>query len=158
MSLAGTAVALAQRLINAQDTPTVCSARTDAATDANLCDRNGWLWRAKRLLAMAEMALSNGHLRRAVHLAQHAQWSALKAVILPGGIEREELWEIARLARHLFGEAEAALGDAPTELQKRLLHRAADLIEIGVHMLESGHKRGVAPLWRAAVICRWLLN
>lgn len=159
VALARTAVALAQRLINAADTPTICPSSIDSVSDVSLlCDRNRWLWQAKRLLAIAEEALANGHLRRAVHFAQHAQWSALKAVILPGGIEKEELWAIAELAKHLYEEAAAAVGDAPTELDKRLLNLAADLIEVGIEKLESGHKRGVAPLWRAAVICRWLLD
>ena len=44
-----------------------------------------------------------------------------------------------------------------SELERRLLQRAGRLIELGKERLEAGHKRGVAALWRASVICSWLL-
>ena len=128
-----------------------------AAADAR-CHRNRWLWHARKLLALSERALDAGHLRRAVHLAEHAHWSALKAVLLPGGIQEEELREMVELAEDLFAQAEAAIGDDASDLDKRLLNRAAELIELGLAKLEEGQKRGVAALWRAAVICTWLLG
>jgi HEPN domain-containing protein len=153
VELAATAVALAERLIDVDDAATLCAANSDVR-----CHRNRWLQHAKRLLAVAERALEAGHWRRAVHLAEHAHWSALKAVILPGGIQEEELKEIADLAQELYAQADAAIGDDASDLEKRLLNRAADLIEAGLARLEEGHKRGVAPLWRAAVICSWLIS
>jgi hypothetical protein len=110
------------------------------------------------MLGLAERALENGHYARAVHYAWHAQWSAMRAVILPGGVTEGEIRAMVELAHHLYSEAEIAVGDDPTELQTRLLARAARLIERGEEMLEEGHKRGVAPIWRAAVISRWLID
>ena len=153
VELAGSAVGLAERLVTAESDPAPCAAITDVR-----CDRNRWLRQAKILLALSERALEAGHLRGAVHLAEHAHWSALKAVLLPGGIQEEEIEAMVELANDLFAQAEAAIGDDATDLRKRLLHRAAELIEIGLAKLEDGQKRGVAALWRAAVICTWLLG
>jgi HEPN domain-containing protein len=152
VALAGTAVALAERLVDAEDTPV-------PATATDVRERqNRWLAHAKRMLALAEEALVSGRYARAVHFAHHAHWSALKAVILPGGITEDELRAMAELAHRLFEEARVALGDDPTELEERLLALAGRLIERGEQKLEEGHVRGVAPLWRGAVISRWLIG
>jgi len=151
VSLAETAVSLAERMIAAQDIPV-----RDAVVDVT--DRqNRWLMQAHHMLERAQQALANGHFARAVHFAQHAHWSALKAVILPGGITEPELRAMVTVADHLYELAEVALGDDPTELELRLFHRAGRLIELGKAKLEEGNKRGVAALWRASVICAWLL-
>lgn len=151
VSLAETAVALATRLIAADDVPT-----TDVASDVS--DRqNRWLAHANRMLERAQRALGNGNFVRAVHFAQHAHWSALKAVILPGGITEEEIRAMVDLADELFAQAGEVVGDDASELERRLLQRAGRLIELGKERLEAGHKRGVAALWRASVICSWLL-
>jgi HEPN domain-containing protein len=151
VSLAGTAVSLAERLIAADDVPV-----RDAVTDHT--DRqNRWLMHAKRLLERAQRALENGHPARAVHFAHHAHWAALKAVILPGGITEAELEAMVVLAENLYEQAEAAIGDDPTELELALFQRAGRLIELGKAKLEEGNKRGVAALWRASVLCAWLL-
>ena len=153
VSLAGTAVALAERLVAADSTPV----RQLGAS--NVRDhQNRWLAHARRMLEKAEHALAAGHFARAVHFAEHAHWSALKAVILPGGITEEELRAMVALAHHLYDEAKIALGDAPTELEQRLFARAGRLIELGERMLAEGNKRGVAPVWRGAVISRWLMD
>lgn len=153
VALAGSAVALAERLI----TTTPADPVTDAAS-SDISDRqNRWLAHAQNMLARAEEALSNGHLARAVHWAHHAQWSALKAVVLPGGITEEEIRAMHELATTSLAEAVSEIPD-PSELQARLLNRAAELIEIGVRRLEAGHKRGIAALWRAAVISVWLIS
>jgi HEPN domain-containing protein len=152
VSLAGTAVSLAERLIADQTVPVISDAHPDDS------DRqNRWLGHAQKLLEKAEEALANGDLRRAVHFAHHAQWSALKAVILPGGITEEEVWAMVELAQSLHEQAEDAFGDDPSELKLRLFRRAGELIEIGIAKLEEGNKRGVAALWRAAVISSWLI-
>ena len=151
VSLARTARSLAERLIGDDEIPVISAANTDVA------DRQKrWLEHAKELLEKAEEALSNGNLRRAVHFAQHAHWSALKAVVLPGGITEEEVRAMVDLAQRLFSEAESVVGDEASELDSRLLERARDLIERGIAQLEEGNKRGVAALWRAAVISLWL--
>jgi len=153
VALAGTAVALAERLVEAEDTP------VDDAAASDVRERqNRWLAHAKRMLALAEEALASGRYARAVHFAHHAHWSALKAVILPGGITDEELRAMSELANRLYEEAKVAVGDHPTELKERLLALAGRLIERGEQRLEEGHVRGVAPLWRGAVISRWLIG
>jgi hypothetical protein len=153
VSLAATAVQLAERLLNDEATPVRSLASTDVRDH-----QNRWFVYAQAMLARARLALENGHYARAVHFAWHAQWAALKAVILPGGVTEEEIRAMVQLAHHLYGEAVSAIGDEPTELEARLLARAGRLIELGEQMLEQGHKRGVAPIWRAAVLARWLMN
>jgi hypothetical protein len=153
VSLAATAVRLAERLLNDGATP-VRSLGTADVRD----HQNRWLAYAQAMLARARTALDNGHLARAVHFSWHAQWAALKAVVLPGGVTEEEIRAMVELAHHLYGEAEIALGGEPTELEARLFARAGRLIEVGEQMLADGYERGVAPIWRAAVISRWLLD
>ena len=149
VAFAGSSVALARRLIESDA----------AASDVEAHDhQNRWLAHAEHMLALAERALDNGSFSRAAHFAWHAQWSALKAVILPGGITEEELRMMVDVAETLLGETEAALGDDPTELQVRLFNRAGDLFEIGVRRLEAGHKRGVAALWRSSTLSAWLIG
>jgi hypothetical protein len=93
-----------------------------------------------------------------VHFAWHAHWSALRAVILPGGVTQEEIRAMVALANELHEQAEVAIGDDPTELQEQLLARAGRLIAHGEALIADGHKRGVAPVWRGAVISRWLID
>ncbi len=154
VALAGTAVALAERLVADHVVP------TDVAESDVPERQNRWLAHARKMLERAEQALSNGRFARAVHFAQHAQWSALKAVILPGGITEGELEAMVKLAQTLHEQATTVIDEEPepSELRVRLLNRAGDLIEIGIRKLGNGHKRGVAPLWRAAVISRWLIG
>jgi HEPN domain-containing protein len=151
VDLARTAVALGERLVAATDTPVREVGSSDVRNR-----QNRWLAQAKRFLFLAERALDAGYNARAVHFAYHAHWSALKAVILPGGITDEELRAMAILANDLYEKAQVAVGDDPTELEARLLTLAGRLIEHGEQALEAGNKRGVAALWSAAVISRWL--
>jgi HEPN domain-containing protein len=156
VALAGTAVQLAERLIGAEEAPV----RDVGAGDVSDVDdqRNRWLEHAKRMLARAQEALAAGHFARAVHFAEHAHGSALKAVILPGGVTEEEIRALVALAHHLHDEAKIAIGDDPTPLELRLFERAGRLIELGEQMIADGHRRGVAPVWRGAVISRWLMD
>ena len=152
VALGATAVSLAERSIADEVVP------TDAIETDAVDNRDRWLANAHEMLEKAEQALANGNFARAVHFAQHAQWSALKAVILPGGITQEELRTMLQLAEALLMDAEVALGDEASDLDLRLLNRAGSLIEIGIERLEAGHKRGVAALWRSAVISTWLIG
>jgi HEPN domain-containing protein len=153
VSLAENAVQLAELLVDAPDTPV----RTLGTTDVRE-HMNRWLVHAHRMLAMAQLALENGHNARAVHFAWHAQWSALRAVILPGGVTDEEISAMVDLAHELLDEAEVAIGADPTELQEHMLARAGRLIARGEELIADGYKRGVAPVWRGAVISRWLIG
>jgi len=152
VALARSAVSLATRLI-ASDFLATDTAHRDVRER-----HDRWLAHAERMLQRARVALDHGRFARAVHFAQNAQWSALKAVILPGGVTNEELRGMVKVARILQEQAAAAIGDEPTELQRRLFERAGELIEIGIAKLEEGHKRGVAPLWRASIMLRWLMG
>jgi len=153
VSLAETAVALADRLVENDSMPV----RTLGVSNVRE-HQNRWLWHAHRMLEKAQQALAAGNWARAVHFSEHAHWSALKAVILPGGVTQPELDAMVELAHHLYAEAETAVGDDPTELQARLLLRAERLIATGEAMLADGKKRGVALVWRGAVISRWLMD
>jgi HEPN domain-containing protein len=153
VDLAAAAVTLAEHLIATDSVPVRELATIDVTTH-----RNRWLAHARRMLAMAQHALEQGHLLRAVHFAEHAQWSALKAVILPGGITEAELRAMVRVANRLHAAAVVEVGEDGTELQNLLLARAGRLIARGESMLADGNKRGVVPVWRGAVISRWLIG
>ena len=153
VALANTAVNLAERLVTTDSLPVLTLGTTDVSLQ-----ENRWLWHAKRMLAHAQTALTNGNWARAVHFAEHAHWSALKAVILPGGVTDEELTAMVELAHDLYAEAEIAIGDTPTELEARLFARAGRLIAAGEAMVAEGKKRGIALVWRGAVISRWLMD
>jgi HEPN domain-containing protein len=153
VSLAATAVQLAERLVDAPDTPV----RSLGASNVRE-HMNRWLVHANRMLAKAQQALEAGHYARAVHFAWHAHWSALRAVILPGGVTEEEISAMVALAHELHAQAEVAIGDDPTELEQQLFERAGRLIAHGEELIADGHKRGVAPVWRGAVISQWLID
>jgi HEPN domain-containing protein len=153
VSLAATAVELAERLVDAPDTPV----RTLGSSDVRE-HMNRWLVHANRMLAVARHALGDGHYARAVHFAWHAHWSALRAVILPGGVTEEEISAMVELAHELHAQAEVAIGDDATPLEQQLFERAGRLIERGEALIADGHERGVAPVWRGAVISRWLIG
>jgi hypothetical protein len=159
VAVAAASVRLAERLIEAGEVP---DAVADVQpTDAAMADvperRTRWLGLAKRWLSRAEEALANGHFARAVHASGHAQWSALKAVVLPGGITREEIRLLVRVSETLLEEARSAVGDDPGEVQARVLNRAEELRALGVRMIEAGRVRGIAPLWRSASMSAWLV-
>jgi HEPN domain-containing protein len=140
VGLADAAVVLATRLIEAGEPDP---------------EQLRYLEAANEYLSNAGLALEAGEDRRAIYLAEHAQWAALKAVVLPGGVTDEEARAMSELARRLYADAEAAVGSEPTELQ---LTRARHLIEAGEAKLAEGYHRGIGALWRAAVICSWLLS
>jgi HEPN domain-containing protein len=143
LELGATAVALAERLLE-----------NDALDD----EQSRFLATAHELLEKARAAFAEGHYSRAVHFAEAASWAALKAVVLPGGVTEEEMRAMLDLANSLHEEARVAIGDAPTEVQLSMFKRAGRLIELGEEMVSQGKQRGVAPLWRAAVISSWLIG
>ncbi len=83
IQLGVTAVALAERLLE-----------NDVLDD----EQTRYLETAHELLEKAHTAFAEGQFGRAVHFAEAASWSALKAVVLPGGITEEELREMVDLA------------------------------------------------------------
>ncbi len=143
IQLGTTAVALAERILE-----------NDVLDD----EQSRFLATAHELLEKARAAYAEGHYGRAVHFAEAASWSALKAVVLPGGITEEEMRAMIDLANSLLEEARVAIGDAPTEQQISMFERAGRLIELGEKMVAEGKQRGVGPLWRGAVISSWLIG
>lgn len=144
VELGETAVSLATRLLNAGGGPDEEQARFLAV--------------AEEELAQAVEALEAGDAWRAVHLAHLAQWSALKAVVLPDGVTDEEARALHELAESLLTQAALAVGSEPTALQEAILIRAARLIAHGEEKLADGETRGIAAFWQAAVLCTWLLG
>jgi hypothetical protein len=113
---------------------------------------------ARRFQGEAEEALEAGEEARAVHLARQAQWWALKAVVLPGGITDEEARAMSNLATTLLADARAAVGPELTELEEALLKRAARLLEMGQANLANGTCRGIGALWQSSVISSYLIG
>lgn len=144
VELAETAVGLATRLLDEAGGPDE--------------EQAVFLAIAQEQLAQAQAAMESEDLWRAMHLAHLAQWSALKAVVLPGGVTDDEARALHELALALQEEAVAAVGDTPTELQTLLLTRVERLVENGEAKLADGETRGIAAFWQAAVICAWLLG
>jgi hypothetical protein len=145
VSLGAEAIELAERILNDQ-----------AVADT---ESQEYLDTAEEFLAQARAALEAGEEARAAHLAHLAQWWALKAIVLPGGITDEEARFILDLAETLLTEAKDALsGVEPTELQAALLARAERLLERGKEKLGNGERRGLGALWQSAVISSFLIG
>ncbi len=145
VALGAEAVELAKRLLNDQ----VVAADTE---------QQDFLATAEEFLAQARRALEAGADLRAAHLAHLAQWWALKAVVLPGGITNEEARFILGLAETLLAEARAAVGPEATPLEEALLSRAARFLERGKEALGNGRCRGMGALWQSAVISSYLIG
>ncbi len=165
VALAHSAVRLAQRLLWSVDVAVTPDLTVDLAVDVevnvtSLHDvQNRHLQLAKKQLAMAERALAAGRFARAVHFAELASWSALKAVVLPGGVNEADARRILWVSETLFERAcPPVISDAASDLLRdRLCTRAGRLLAKGKMMLEEGKIRGIGPLWQSAVISHWLI-
>jgi hypothetical protein len=115
---------------------------------------------AKELQRQAEAALKAGHDGRAIELAEAASQTALKAVVLPGGITPQEARMIQDVARDLLRDAKAAVEKNPTDLKRHLLAVAEQLFREGSDQLAGprGSERGLASLWKSAAISSWLIG
>ncbi len=113
---------------------------------------------AKEYLAQATLAFEAGEEARAIHLARLAQWGALKAVVIPGGITDDEARFVLALAETLLGEARDAIDPDPTEIETVLFSRSTRLFERGKATVEAGNYRGIGPLWWSAVISSYLVG
>ena len=113
---------------------------------------------AKEYLAQATLAFEAGEEARAIHLARLAQWGALKAVVIPGGITDDEARFVLALAETLLGEARDAIDPDPTEIETVLFSRSTRLFERGKSTVEAGNYRGIGPLWWSAVISSYLVG
>lgn len=105
----------------------------------------------------AEAALDNGDTALAVRMAQKACWGALKAWVAPGGVTRDEADKVHRLATELLTEAAAQVGD-DDGVRGLILSWAITFYTHGDQALEAGQIRGVAWLWKAAVLSWFLID
>ncbi len=121
-------------------------------------ERLQYLEAAQDFLTDAMAALDAGEYQRAIYLAQHARWAALKAVVLPGDGNQDEGAAMLALALDLYAEAEAAVETDPSELRTEMLARALLLIEAGEARLTDDGHCGIGAFWHAAVICYWLIG
>ena len=117
-----------------------------------------YLNHAKGLVRRAHEAFEAGRPLVAVDLAQAAQIEALKAVVLPGGVTKEEARAIHGVAKELLEQARAAVGSDGTEIERHLLHLAHDLFELGTRQLANGSVRGVVALWKSAALSSFLIG
>lgn len=113
---------------------------------------------AEEFLAQASEAVEAGDLRVAAHYAHLAEWWALKAVVLPGGIDDEEVQNLLALAQELYAQAVEIVGDEADELQAALLLRAEHMLAAGEENVNNGTCRGLGALWQVAVISSYLVN
>lgn len=141
VELGATSVILATRLITEAGGPDT--------------DQSELLALADGFVAAAGEALAAGDDRRAVHLADLGQWTALRAVVWPDCVSVEEATAIQALAESLVADAEATV---PTGVAAELLDWAQDLLECGTAALEEDSGQGTGCLWRAAVIGTWILE
>ena len=143
VQIAGTSVDLAKRILH------------DYGADA---EQRRLLEKAEALYRAAHAALAAGDIERAVALSIETCWTALKAVVLPGGVTEEEIRMIHELAKELLTEAVGHVGDAPTPLEKLLLDWSYQFYVTGEQQVESGQPRGVAWLWKSAVVSAYILE
>jgi len=144
VDLAEEAVVLAQRLMDDQD----------QVSDTEQLEL---LAMAQDYLSEARRALEAGQSSRAAHLAHLAQWWALKAVVVPGGITDEDVGMVSLVAGTLLEEAAVAVEADPSELALALLARATRMFHEGGENVGNGSCRGLGALWQAAVISAYLL-
>ena len=145
VALGAEAVELAKRVLSEQG-------------DVTDTEQGDLLATAEAFLVQAQRALEAGEEARAAHLAHQAQWWALKAVILPGGITDEDARSVLTLAERLLDGARSAVGPEPTQLQAALLTKAARMLEHGKTNLSNGNCRGIGALWQSAVISSYLIG
>lgn len=99
----------------------------------------------------AVIALERGDPSRALAFARRACWTALHAVVLPGGVTLEEARMIHQVAGALLAEARATV-DPTDPTASLLLEWAGRMYEAGSRALEGGSVRSVALLWKSAVL------
>lgn len=103
----------------------------------------------------AAEALAAGDDEAAVHMSDLALWTTLEAVVWPDGVSAEEASTMLALAETKYAEAAAA---GPTGVAAELLDWASALIEFGAAAVGQTPPRGTGALWRAAVICEWIVG
>jgi hypothetical protein len=140
VALGASAVELAARLLDEEGADPEQLRLLDAAKDAQ---------------RQAVIALERGDPGRALAFARRACWTALHAVVLPGGVTLEEARMIHQVAGTLLAEARATV-DPNDPTASLLLKWAGRMYEAGSRALEGGSVRSVAVLWKSAVLSAYL--
>ena len=115
------------------------------------------LFRAGELRQRALFAAELGWYRRAVALALRAEEASLVAVFDAERPTVSEAEQLLALAEELIRQAELAIGDTPTEDQRRLLDLALRLKDRGAEAIDTWNWRGVGLLWHSAVTSSLLI-
>ncbi len=141
VELGYTSVSLATRLVGAAGEPSD--------------DQNRLLAVGAEYADAARDALAAGDSAEAVHLSDLALWTTLEAVVWPDGASPEEAVAMLDLAETLYATASAT---EPTGVAADLLAWARALIDFGEIAVTQVPPRGTGALWRAAVICTWIIG
>lgn len=115
------------------------------------------LHRAVELERRAHRALQAGAYRIAFHLGRHVVEVTWVAVLDAERPDAADVEAFADLATRVIAAAEAALGDAPTDAQARILGQAKAWQARGMELAETAPLRSAALLWRAAVTANLLV-
>ena len=140
MARSGEAVRLADRLI------------PDPTTK-----QEGLLFRAVELRRRAQFSFEHAWYRRAVAQAHRAEQLSLVAVLNGEPPTVEGAQRLLGLADQMIAGAQAAIGEAPTEAQQRILEHAIRLRNRGAEAINTWQWRGVGLLWRSAVTAAVLI-
>lgn len=131
---------------------------TEILRDAGADDRQlALLGQAEAHLRQAVAALDAGNGAEAKRRAHAASWTALKAWVLPDGVSDEEIRMVQTTAETLLTEATAAVG-GDDGLPGQVLSWATTFYDRGVEKIAGGQPRGVAALWKSAILSHWLVN
>lgn len=140
MARSGEAVRLAERLI---PEPTL--------------KQEGLLFRAVEFRRRAEFSFEHGWYRRGVAQAHRVEQLSLMAVLNGEPPTVEDAQRLLSLADEMIAGAQAAIGDAPTEAQQRILEHAIRLRNRGAEAVNMWQWRGTGLLWRSAITAAVLI-
>ena len=141
MARSGEAIRLAERLI--PDPPTL--------------KQEGLLFRAAEFRRRAQFSFEHGWYRRAVAQSHRVEQLSLMAVLNGERPTVEEAQRLLGLADEMIAGAQAAVGDAPTDAQQRILQHATRLRNRGAEAINLWQWRGTGLLWRAAITAAVLI-
>lgn len=119
--------------------------------------QEGLLFRAAEFRRRAQFSLEHGWYRRAVAQAHHAEQLSLVAVLNGEPPAVADAQALLAVADAMIETARAAIGDAPTEPQRRILEHAVRLRNRGAEAIDTWHWRGTGLLWRSAVLAAVLI-
>lgn len=113
--------------------------------------QEGLLFRAVEFRRRAQFSFEHSWHRRAVAQAHRAEQLSLLAVLNGERPTVEDAERLLGLADEVIAGAQAVIGDAPTEAQRRILEHAIRLRNRGAEAINTWQWRGVGLLWRSAI-------